>query len=461
MPDTLIVDDDRDFILSFSELVRREGFEVVTAGSIAEAREKLASNTFRLVITDLSLPDGSGIALLQELSDQPQTDVIMVTGQSTLDTAIEAIRLGALDYLTKPLDIPRLKTVLGNVANTRQLKQEIGTLREELRRFGRLGPLIGNSPVMQRVYDLLQKVAPTNASVFITGESGTGKELAAQTVHMLSRRARKAFLPINCGAVPPTLIESELFGHERGSFTGATQLRRGHFERSSGGTLFLDEITEMPIELQVKLLRVLETGTVMRLGGDEAISVDLRIVAATNRPPEDAVRAGKLREDLLYRLNVFPIAIPPLRDREGDVQLLGDVFLDELNKAEGTTKRFSMAARDRMVTHGWPGNVRELKNEVHRSFIMADDVVDLESLAAVPLPVSSPPSSASGAPSADGASGLSQSIPIGTTLAQAERQLILATLDHCRGDKRRAAEILGISLKTIYNRLNLYTTVPS
>src|SRR6185436_17869991 len=304
----------------------------------------------------------------------------------------------------------------------------------------------------QRVYDLLQKVAPTNASVFITGESGTGKELAAQTVHMLSRRARKAFLPINCGAVPPTLIESELFGHERGSFTGATQLRRGHFERSSGGTLFLDEITEMPIELQVKLLRVLETGTVMRLGGDEAISVDLRIVAATNRPPEDAVRAGKLREDLLYRLNVFPIAIPPLRDREGDVQLLGDVFLDELNKAEGTTKRFSMAARDRMVTHGWPGNVRELKNEVHRSFIMADDVVDLESLAAVPLPVSSPPSSASGAPSADGASGLSQSIPIGTTLAQAERQLILATLDHCRGDKRRAAEILGISLKTIYNR---------
>ena len=458
MPDTLIVDDDRDFILSFSELVRREGFEVVTAGSIAEAREKITGNVFRLVITDLSLPDGSGISLLKDLTDQPQTDVIMVTGQSTLDTAIEAIRLGALDYLTKPLDIPRLKTVLGNVANTRQLKQEIGSLRDELRRFGRLGPLIGNSPVMQRVYDLIQKVAPTNASVFITGESGTGKELAAQTVHVLSRRARKPFLPINCGAVPPTLIESELFGHERGSFTGATQLRRGHFERSSGGTLFLDEITEMPIELQVKLLRVLETGTVMRLGGDESISVDLRIVAATNRPPEDAVRAGKLREDLLYRLNVFPIAIPPLREREGDVLLLGDVFLDELNKAEGTSKRFSGAARDRMIGHGWPGNVRELKNEIHRAYIMADDVVDLEGLAPGSLPVNA--ASASSAPAAD-PSGLSQTISIGTTLAQAERQLILATLDYCRGDKRRAAEILGISLKTIYNRLNLYTTVPS
>jgi DNA-binding NtrC family response regulator len=461
MPDTLIVDDDRDFLLSFSELVRREGFEVVTAGSIAEAREKIAANSFRLVITDLSLPDGSGISLLQDLREQP-TDVIMVTGQSTLDTAIEAIRLGALDYLTKPLDIPRLKTVLGNVANTRQLRQEIGTLREELRRFGRLGPMIGNSPVMQRVYDLIQKVAPTNASVFITGESGTGKELAAQTVHMLSRRARKPFLPLNCGAVPPTLIESELFGHERGSFTGATQMRRGHFERSSGGTLFLDEITEMPIELQVKLLRVLETGTVMRVGGDESIAVDLRIVAATNRPPEEAVRAGKLREDLLYRLNVFPVPIPPLRDREGDVQLLADVFLDELNKTEGTAKRFSAAARERMNTHGWPGNVRELKNEVHRSFIMADDVVNLESLSSVPMPVSSLPAPSGSPPSGDGASsGLSQTIPIGTTLAQAERQLILATLDHCRGDKRRAAEILGISLKTIYNRLNLYTTVPS
>jgi len=448
MPDTLIVDDDPDFLQSFSELVRREGFEVVTAASLAEAREKLAGSTFRLVIADLSLPDGSGIELLHEIADLPNTDAIIVTGEASVDSAVEAMRLGAIDYLTKPPDLPRLRAVLGNVASQQHLKREIGSLREELRRFGRLGPLIGNSPGMQKVYDLIQKVAPTTASVFITGESGTGKELAAQTVHLLSRRSRKPFLPINCGAMPPTLIESELFGHERGSFTGATQMRRGHFERSSGGTLFLDEIAEMPIELQVKLLRVLESGTVMRLGGDEPIPVDLRVVAATNRPPEEALRAGKLREDLLYRLNVFPIAIPPLRERVDDVVLLAEVFLEDLNGAEGTTKRLGAAGRKRLLAHAWPGNVRELKNEVQRAFIMGDGEIEFEHL------------SPGFAPASPDRAGLSQTIPIGTTLAQAERQLILATLDHCHGDKRRAAEMLGISLKTIYNRLNLYATVP-
>jgi DNA-binding NtrC family response regulator len=451
MVEALIVDDDPDILASLAELVEQEGFEVTTANSVTEARERLADNVPNLVITDLVMPDGRGTELLQMLSDQPQTEVIIVTGQATLDTAIEALRLGALDYLTKPLDVTRLRSVLSNVARTRELKQEIGTLRHELRRLGRFGPLIGGSNEMQRVYDLITKVAPTTASVFITGESGTGKELVAQTVHLLSRRARKPFMPINCGAVPPTLIESELFGHERGSFTGATQLRRGHFERTSGGTLFLDEITEMPIELQVKLLRVLETGSVMRLGGESPIPVDLRIVAATNRPPEEAVRGGKLREDLLYRLNVFPIALPPLRDRTDDVVLLADHFLEELNKIEGTEKRFSNPAHERLKSYSWPGNVRELKNEIHRAFIIADDVIEMDGLVTT-LPVRT-----------DGASGSgpSENIPIGTSLADAERRLILTTLESCRGDKRRAAEILGISLKTLYNRLNLYAGVAS
>jgi DNA-binding NtrC family response regulator len=442
----LIVDDDVDFAKSLAALVEREGFSVSTASSIKEARASIANGPPVLITADLHLPDGSGIDLLREVESVADCDVVVISGQATLDSAIEALRLGALDYLTKPLHMPRLKTILGHVTRARALKEEIGSLRHELRKFGRFGPLVGNSPAMQKVYDLISKVAPTQASVFITGESGTGKELAAQTIHELSRRRTQPFIPINCGAMPPTLIESELFGHERGSFTGATQMRRGYFERASGGTLFLDEITEMPFELQVKLLRVLETGKLMRVGGDEAIPVDVRIIAATNRQPEQAVQDGKLREDLLYRLNVFPIALPPLRDRREDALLLAESFLQELNQTEETTKTFSEECRDQFLSRSWPGNVRELKNEVHRSFIMAEDVIDLLT-DAPPRPV----------PAA--ADGPIKTIQVGTSLAQVERQLILATLEHCGNDKRKASAILGISLKTLYNRLNVYEAV--
>jgi DNA-binding NtrC family response regulator len=368
----------------------------------------------------------------------------MVSGQATVGSAIEALRLGALDYLVKPIDIPRLKAVLSNVQRMRVLKEEIGTLRQELRRLGHFGALIGNSPEIQAVYDLVAKVAPTEATALITGESGTGKELVAQTICELSRRRHKPFVPINCGAISPTLIESELFGHERGSFTGADHLRRGHFERASGGTLLLDEITEMPVELQVKLLRVLETGTLMRVGGDEPIPVDLRLIAATNRPPQEAMQAGKLREDLFYRLNVFPIHVPPLRERQGDALLLADHFLERLNAAEGACKRFSPAARDRVRSHRWPGNVRELKNEVHKAFIMSEDVIEMDGLRASHGPHRPAPTHAA------------TSAQPGASLAEVERRHILATLEQCDGDKKKAAEVLGISLKTLYNRLNLY-----
>ncbi|HYM79985.1 MAG TPA: sigma-54 dependent transcriptional regulator [Candidatus Limnocylindria bacterium] len=443
MPNALIVDDDTDFLSSLAELIKREGFSVATAGSVAEARQQLEKGIPSLIVADLGLPDGSGIDLLRDVEGIAQSDVIIMSGQATVDAAIDALRLGALDFLIKPLDMPRLKTVLAHIMRSRALKEEVDSLRDELRRLGRFGPLIGGSPEMQSVYDLITKVAPTDASVFITGDSGTGKELVAQTVHQLSRRRKQPFLPLNCGAVPATLIESELFGHERGSFTGATQLRRGHFERASGGTLFLDEITEMPIELQVKLLRVLENNALMRVGGEEPITVNVRILTATNRSPEEAVRAGKLREDLLYRLNVFPIALPPLRDRRDDVLLLADHFLQQLNDAEQTSKRFSPTSRERILAHAWPGNVRELKNEVHRAYIMSEDVIELDGLSAG----SHEPAAADG--------GL-RSIRIGASLADVERQLILATLEHCAGDKRKAAAILGISLKTLYNRLNVY-----
>jgi DNA-binding NtrC family response regulator len=448
MPRALVVEDDASLLESVVLQVKAEGFEVEGAGTLAAARRALAKEMPDLVITDLGLPDGNGIQLIEEVREFPLTDVIVVTGQATVESAVHAMRLGALDYLEKPLEHERLKTVLAHLKRARELKEEVGSLRGELRKLGRFGPMIGSSPQMQHVYDLITRVAPTEAPVFITGESGTGKELVAQTIHELSRRSKGRFLPINCGAMPPTLIESELFGHEKGSFTGATQQRRGHFERASGGTLFLDEITEMPLELQVKLLRVLETGAVMRVGGDQAVAIDIRVLAATNRRPEEAVESGKLREDLLYRLNVFPIALPPIRDRGGDVVMLAEYFLHLLNQENGTERKFSETAKQRLQAHPWPGNARELKNELQRAYILSDDTVDFDHLTVGP-----------GANARSAPSSLS-SIRAGISLADAERQLIMSTLQHCNGDKRKAAEILGISLKTLYNRLHLYNASP-
>jgi DNA-binding NtrC family response regulator len=306
--------------------------------------------------------------------------------------------------------------------------------------LGRFGRLYGSSTVMHEVYRMIEKVAPTEATVFITGESGCGKELVARTIHERSPRAHGAFVAINCGAIPQNLIEAELFGHERGAFTGANRQHRGCFERAEGGTLFLDEITEMPPEMQVRLLRVLEMGRFVRVGGDGEIRTNVRVLTATNRDALDAVRDGRLREDLMYRLAVFPIALPPLREREGDTELLAEHFLQSLNVESNASKRFSRAALTTIRAYHWPGNVRELKNAVHRAFIMAEDVVELD-LAGLACPA---------------VEGECLRVPVGTSLAEMERQAIFATLDHCRGNKRRAAEMLGVSLKTLYNRLTAY-----
>ena len=440
----LLIDDNADFLAVLTEVVAQEGIEVSVAGSLREARETLARAPVDLVVVDLMLPDGSGIGLLKELRESTRSDVIIVSGVATIDSVVEALRLGALDYLTKPLDLGRLRAVLANVVRVRSLKAEVGTLRGELRKLGRFGRLIGVSPAMQKVYDMISKVSSTDASVFLSGETGTGKELVAQTIFEQSARRHRPFIPLDCGAMPPTLIESALFGHERGSFTGATQMRRGHFERASGGTVFLDEITEMPIELQVKLLRTLESGTLTRVGGDEPIKVNLRVIAATNRTPKDAVADGKLREDLYYRLNVFPIVLPPLRERGEDALLLADRFLDAVNTSQESQRTLSAAARRRLVAYAWPGNVRELRNEVQRAAIMAESVIDFEDLGAESF--AQRPSLAANVPS------------VGSSLDESERALILATLKHCAGDKKRAAEVLGVSLKTLYNSLNHYAS---
>jgi DNA-binding NtrC family response regulator len=315
-----------------------------------------------------------------------------------------------------------------------------------LRRHGRFGQLLGASPRMQTLYEALGRVAPTSATVLLVGESGTGKELAAQTVHDLSRRKRQPFLPINCGAVSSQLIESELFGHEKGSFTGADRQHKGYFERAHSGTIFLDEITEMPLELQVKLLRVLETGSFLRIGSSQAVSCDVRVIAATNRNPERAVAEGRLREDLYHRINVFPVTLPALRDRGGDIERLAQHFLDELNRTEGTSKVFDRSAIAALYANPWPGNVRELRNHVQRAFIMADDLIR-----------GPEPEVASEVPADDGAS---LTFRVGSNLAEIERRMTLATLTRCGNVKRKAAELLGISLKTLYNRLEGYSGKP-
>ena len=305
------------------------------------------------------------------------------------------------------------------------------------------GLLYGSSTGMQQVYGLIERVAHTEATVLIVGESGSGKELVANTIHRMSARAKQPFVAVNCGAIPATLIEAELFGYEKGAFTGAAKTHRGYLERASGGTLFLDEISEMPPEMQVRLLRVLETGTFCRVGGDQEIRAGARIMAATNRDPATAVADNRLREDLMYRLAVFPINLPPLRARGDDVELLARQFLAELNTEAGTEKTFSAASLLLLRSHAWPGNVRELRNCVQRAFIMADGEVELKELASVQRSAVS--------------DGSCLKFSIGTSLAAMERETIFATLDHCSGNKRRAAEVLGVSLKTLYNRLAAYS----
>jgi DNA-binding NtrC family response regulator len=317
---------------------------------------------------------------------------------------------------------------------------------------GRFRTMYGGSAAMTEVYQMMERVAPTEASVLVIGESGTGKELVASEIHLASRRAKANFVAINCGAFSANLIEAELFGYERGAFTGAVRAHRGCFERASGGTLFLDEITEMPLELQVKLLRALETGRFYRVGSEQEMSVDVRVIAATNRDPNHAVTQGILREDLLYRLAVFPLPLPPLREREADIELLAQHFLDDLNADSGTSKVLSAAARQFLFQYGWPGNVRELKNAVQRAFIMGNADVNFDpapsSMVPVALPRAQTPAAAP--------TGSTLQFAIGTPLDVIEREVIVATLEHCRGHKRETAELLGVSLKTLYNRLNEY-----
>jgi DNA-binding NtrC family response regulator len=444
MGHALIVEDDVDSAQMMAALVATQGFTAATARSLQEARRKMALQQPDLVLLDLLLPDGSGMSLLDEQDLIGNSEVVLMTGHATVETTIQALRYGAADYLIKPVSAVQLQSILSRVTRPAVLRAEVDTLNEDLRRTGRFGHLVGRSAPMMQVYEQIARVAGTSVTVFVTGESGTGKELLARTVHELSRRRARPLLAINCGAISPQLMESEIFGHERGSFTGAERQHQGFFERAHGGTLFLDEITEMPPALQVKLLRVLETGTFTRVGSTTPRETDVRVIAASNRDPLQALASGDLRKDLFYRLNVFPVQLPPLRERPDDVPLLVMHFLQEIGQREGSFKRASPAALERLAQYRWPGNVRELRNVLQRAWVMTagPEVGDQW----LPRDVLADPVRATGA----------LQIAVGTPLAAMERQMILATLEHFGHNKERTAAALGVSLKTLYNRLKEY-----
>ena len=370
----LIVEDDLSNRKGLEESIKDLGFEPRSVGTSKEAAKVLEEFDPRILIVDIHLPDGDGIEILRAAREKdPDREGIVITGQGSIDNAIEALRAGAFDYLLKPLRPAQLEVVFNRLADRRRLETEVETLRAELQETGRLGDLVGRSEPMTTIFEIIRRVARSNAPVLITGASGSGKEVAARTIHRLSRRGGKPFVAFNCGAISPTLIESELFGHERGSFTGADKRRVGYFEEAMGGTLFLDEITEMGPELQVKLLRVLEDRTLRRVGGSTEIKVDVRLVSATNRDPKEAIKEKKLREDLYYRLNVFPIALPPLTERRDDIPLLAEHFrkvIEEQEKA-GVTG-WDPRALELLNSYDWPGNVRELRNIVHRAYVMTE-----------------------------------------------------------------------------------------
>src|SRR5579863_9018238 len=446
----LIVEDEENERSGLAELISSWGYRADTARDGVEGLEKANKNSPSIVITDLKMPRMGGIELLGHLADQAQMmAVILVTAQGTIESAVQAMRMGAYDYITKPIDTNRLRTILGNAAALLGTRAELEVTRRKLRDTGSLGKLSGASRKMQEIFRLIEMVAPSTASVLITGASGTGKELVARTIHELSPRKDRPFVAINCAAIPETLIESEIFGHEKGSFTGAMERRTSCFELAEGGTLLLDEIGEMPVATQAKLLRVLEDRKLRRLGSRVETTVDVRVLAATNKVPEEAVARGELRSDLYYRLNVFNIHMPPLREHKDDVPALVECLLKDMNAKHGrTVKTVSDAVLTSFQNYSWPGNVRELRNTLERAVIVCDGaVIETKHL---------PPGFGQATIRTSSEDPDAIHLGVGTTVEEAERRLILKTLESTSNNKTRAAEILGISLKTLHNKLKEY-----
>jgi DNA-binding NtrC family response regulator len=459
----LIVDDEASQRSGLAAMLSAWKMTPETAADGEEALAKLDRFPADVILTDLNMPGLDGFGLLQRLRDAGDTTpTIVLTAFGNIEKAVQTVHeLGAYWFLDKPIQPGVLEVLIRRAGSHAGLLADKRNLERQLSYKGSLGPMVGTSPKMQEIFSLLQQAAPSKACVLITGESGTGKELVARTVHALSPRRQGPFIAINCAALPETLIESELFGHEKGSFTGANERRPGCFEVAQHGTLLLDEIGEMPLQTQAKLLRILEDSRVRRLGGKNEFEVDVRVVAATNKVPEEAVRGGNLREDLFYRLNVFHVHMPPLRDRKADIPTLAEALLADLNrKHECRVAEISVPVLEAFERHNWPGNVRELRNVMERAVILAGEgAIERKHLPA--FLANGAAAAAAGTGSAVVAAASHDDVDsvrfsVGTTVEEAEKGLILRTLEHTRNNKTRAAEILGISLKTLHNKLKEY-----
>ena len=453
----LIVEDEPHALAGLAELISAWGYRTETARDGIEGWEKALAWDPAIVVTDLKMPRLDGIGLLTKLAEagsgiSSNVAVVLLTAQGSIQVAVDAMKLGAYDFLQKPVDATRLRTILANATRQRDTAIELEVARRRLRETGILGAMVGNSRAMREIFTLIEQIAPSNVSVLITGESGTGKEMVARTLHELSPRKSRPFVAVNCAAIPEALIESELFGHEKGSFTGAVERRAGCFELASGGTLLLDELGEMPVGTQAKLLRVLEERKLRRLGARTEQEVDVRVLAATNRDPLQAVAEGHLRSDLYYRLNVFHIHMPPLREHMEDLPAMAEAMVDEMNqKHNRRVSGLGPSILSRMMEYDWPGNARELRNTIERAVILCPDGAPLD---AGHLPPAFGKAQAAAAQLNDASV---VPVRVGTTVDEAERMLILRTLESTGQNKTRAAEILGVSLKTLHNKLKEYS----
>jgi DNA-binding NtrC family response regulator len=453
----LIVEDEPHALVGLAELISGWGYRTETARDGIEGWEKALAWDPAIVVTDLKMPRLDGIGLLTKLTEEGSSlssnlAVVVLTAMGSIQLAVDAMKLGAYDFLQKPVDATRLRTILANATRQRETTIELEVARRRLRETGVLGAMIGSSKPMREIFGLIEQIAPSNVSVLITGESGTGKELVARTLHDLSPRKSRPFVAVNCAAIPETLIESEIFGHEKGAFTGAAERRAGCFELANGGTLLLDEIGEMPSGTQAKLLRVLEERKLRRLGARSEQEVDVRVLAATNRDPARAVELGHLRADLYYRLNVFNIALPPLREHMEDLPAMAEAMLEQMNqKHNRRVSGLAASMLTRLMAFDWPGNGRELRNTIERAVILCADGAPLD---AGHLPSGFGRAQSLAPPAFD--AGMVQ-LSVGTTVEEAERQLILRTLEATGQNRTRAAEILGVSLKTMHNKLKEYS----
>lgn len=444
-PQILLVDDDEKLRTAARRVLSAEGYAVIAAASAAEALTLLGQQAVALVLSDLKLPDLDGIALLNRIRKlQPEAEVVMITGHGSVEKAVEAMRCGAYDFIEKPIESAALLKAVAKAVEKQRLITENRELRNQLQRQRGLESLIGDSPAMRAVKQLISQIADADVNVLIQGESGTGKEIVADALHALSGRRGRPFLKISCAAIPETLLESELFGHERGAFTGAHAARPGKFELADGGTLLLDEIAEMSPQLQAKFLRVLQDGKFQRLGGTKEIQTDVRLLCATHADIPNAVKEKTFRHDLYYRINTVQITLPPLRERKEDIPLLARTFLARF--AAGMNRpvcSIAPGAVEQLLGHSWPGNVRELEHVIQRAVALADGEV----IAAFGFAPAAGPSAAT-----DDRNGIL--IPVGTTVDEATRRLVEATIDQCAGNKLKAARILGISPRTMYRHFS-------